>query len=270
MVRRLLMDASEPFAGENLAAIESRRVQGDAGRSLRLPNPAAMETAPRIQRFSPQTATPAQAYDRGTRTPREVRQLGETLLAWQLSNLTHDCLSPYGDLPRRFGFACERGAAAPLREAPYYIALTPVTRLFALETRIVCSHGSGSVLLSANRFDFQQTGAIPTLPAARLPDRGGSPLSPQHWVLGWACLARTFSLFARYERWVMETFGERYRYDCDAQRPRAARRSAVPLLQLSAALDSMAEWCGDGERAMLTWVVSDARERCIMPDIPRI
>src|SRR5260370_15936130 len=117
MVRRLLMDASEPFAGENLAAIESRRVQGDAGRSLRFPNRAAMETAPRIQRFSPQTATPAQAYERGTRTPREVRQLGETLLAWQLSNLTHDCVSPYGDLPRRFRFDCGRRASAPMLQA---------------------------------------------------------------------------------------------------------------------------------------------------------
>ncbi len=67
-----------------------------------------METAPRIQRFSPQTATPAQAYDRGTRTPREVRQLGETLLAWQLSNLTHDCLSPYGDLSAEPPLRCAR------------------------------------------------------------------------------------------------------------------------------------------------------------------
>lgn len=229
-----------------------------------------METAPRIQRFSPQTATPAEAYDRGTRTPREVRQLGETLLAWQLSNLTHDCTSPFGDLPGRFGFDCERGTAAPLRTAPYHIALTAVARLFVLETRIVCSHGSGSILLSADRFDFQQTSAIPSAPTPYLPDRGLSPLTPRHWVLGWACLARTFSLFARYERWVTETFGLRYRYDCDAQRPRAARRSAVPLLQLPAALDSMAEWCGDGERAMLTWVVSDARQRGITPDIPRI
>jgi hypothetical protein len=229
-----------------------------------------MEIAPHIQRFSPQTAKPTEAYDRGTRTPRAVRQLGETLLAWHLSNLTQDCTSPFGDLPRRFGFDSERGASAPLRSAPYHIALTAVARLFVLETRIVCSHGSGSILLSADRFDFQQTGAIPTLPLPHLPDRGISPMTPQHWVLGWACLARTFGLFARYERWVTETFGERYRYDCDAHRPRAARRSAVPLLQLPAALDSLAEWCGDGERAMLSWVVSDARQRGITPDIPRI
>ena len=229
-----------------------------------------METALRIQRFSPQTATQAEAYERATRTPRPVRELGEALLGWQLSNLTHDCTSPFGDLPRRFGFDCEQGAAAPIRTAPYHIALTAVTRLFVLESRIVCTHGSGSVLVTADRFAFEQTAAMPTLRATDLPDRGISPLTPQHWVLGWACLTRAFSLFARYERWVTKTVGQRYRYDGDAQRPRAARRSSVPLMQLPEALDGMAEWCGDGERAMLAWVVTDARQRGITPDIPRI
>lgn len=229
-----------------------------------------MRTTPRIQRFSPQTASAAEAYDRGTRTPREVRQLGETLLAWQLANLVHDCVSPYGDLPRRFGFDREVGAAAPFRDAPYHVALTAVTRLYVLESRIVCSHGSGSVLMSTDRFDFQQTADTPRPGSTHLPDCGAGPITPQHWVLGWACLARAFGLFARYERWVLATFGHRYRYDCDAFRPRAAKRSAVPLLQLSAALDGMAEWCGDGERAMLTWVVADAMQRGITPDIPNI
>src|SRR5258705_8886976 len=152
-----------------------------------------METAPRIQRFSPQTATLDEAYDRGTRTPREVRQLAETLLAWELSNLMHDCVSPLGDLPRRFGFDCDRDAAAPLRGAPYHIALTAIARLYVFESRIVCSHGSGLVLVSADRFELLQLPGVLRSDSPSSAVRGLRPTTPQHWILGWACLGRSFS-----------------------------------------------------------------------------
>ena len=50
-------------------------------------------------------------------------------------------------------------------------------------------------------------------PSASAAAGGLRPTTPQHWILAWACLGRSFSLFARYEQWVMEKFGERYRYD---------------------------------------------------------
>jgi hypothetical protein len=106
--------------------------------------------------------------------------------------------------------------------------------------------------------------------AAGLPRSGEPPITPVHWVLGWASLARSFALFATYERWVVTNFGERYRREGDLLRPKAARRCAVPLLDLGMALDGVAEWCSDAEVAMLTWIIADARRRRIAPDIPTL
>src|ERR1043166_2228234 len=107
---------------------------------------------PTLQRFSPQTASLDEAYDRATRTPRDVAQLACTLLAWELSNLVHDCASPVGDLPRRFGFEPANSFGAPLAESPYHMSIAPAARLYLTDRRIVCAHSFGSVILSSSAF----------------------------------------------------------------------------------------------------------------------
>ena len=225
---------------------------------------------PTLQRFSPQEASLEQAYDRATRTPRDVAQLAATLVAWELSNLARDCLSPTGDLPHRFGFEPGDTSRAPIVDAPYSLAIAAAARLYVTDRRLVIVHDSGSVVLAMGPFDPLHAARPADSSAEQLPTKGQRAVTPRQWVIGWACMARTFALFARYERWVLATAGHRYRYDGETQRPKAARRCAVPLLQLPDALDSVGEWCSDSETAMLTYIIADARRRGIEPDIPRL
>jgi hypothetical protein len=224
----------------------------------------------RYARFVPQAATQIEAFERGTRIPRDIRQLGDALTAWSLANLAHDAVSPHGDLPRRFGFDSDGLSGAPIKRVPYHIALTPALRLYVTERCMACLHEAGSTILTASRFEVLHT--APTSSAEAMADPSGArpPLTPFQWALGWASLSRAFALLARYERWVIDTIGVRYRFDGERDLPRVARRTAVAIPQLPQALDSLAEWCGDGETAMLTWVIMDARRLGIEPVLPQV
>ena len=223
----------------------------------------------RYARFVPQAATQTEAYERATRIPRDIRQLGEALTAWSLSNLVRDAVSPHGDLPRRFGFDSEGANGPPIQRVPYHIVLTKALELYVTERCLACLHDEGTTILTASRFEVLFTPS-PALDPMTDVSRARPPITPVQWVLGWASLARSFALLSRYERWVLETVGARYRFDGERELPKVARRAAVSIPQLPAALDGMAEWCGDGETAMLTWVIMDARRRGVEPVLPDI
>jgi hypothetical protein len=218
-----------------------------------------------IPRFVPQASSPAEAYERATQIPRDIRELAEILISWSLSNLRNDATSATGNLPARFGFRCTPAITADA--VTQEITLTPAAILRIGLGGIVCTHPQGATLVRVERFEPLHLRETPTV----FPSSGAiPPAEPVQWLLAWATIARSFQLLGRYERWVMDTITPRMRVAQAGQRPKKAKQSVVPVLELPNALDAMAEWCGDGERAMMTWIIADARLRGEDPNIPRI
>jgi hypothetical protein len=220
---------------------------------------------PLFRRFHPSTFSPREAYARATETPRQVRDLADAVIGWALLNLWRDVASPLGSLPEQFGF--RPLTATRTHGSPLSLAISEHSRLLvATETLWCVSADNTATMLATSRFE-----------PVRLPDASNVGLesatlagakrctSPIDWVLGWNHVAAAMRQLAEYEAWVQRRgMGLRR----EGERPKAARKTEVGMKDLPAALRALAEWAGDGEQAMLSWVISDAKARGAEPEFP--
>jgi hypothetical protein len=220
---------------------------------------------PLIRRFQANAYSPREAYIRATETPREVRALAEAVIGWALLNLSRDLRSALGSLPEQFGFR----PSLPLRPhgSPYELAISDHTRLFVSTSAIWCvTADNAGAVLAASRFEpmrLDDGRDIRDEPGAIA--RARRCASPVDWVLAWNHVAASLRQLAEYEAWVQRR-GVGLRRE--GERPKAARKTEVGWKDLPAALNALAEWAGDGELAMLSWVISDAKARGAEPELP--
>ena len=223
---------------------------------------------PLIRRFHPSAYTPSEAYVRATQTPREVRQFGEAMVSWALFNFARDRDSPFGDLPEQFGFRPTR-LQTGRAELPYTAALSDATELHVGRNGLWCLPANGDgVYLAGNQFAPMRIaapadGSNDSDPIARV-RRCASPLD---WVLGWNHVAAGLRTLGEYETWVLRRGLALRARD---ERPKMARKTDVETRELPAALHALSEWASDGEHAMLTWIIADARARGVDPDLPGV
>jgi hypothetical protein len=220
---------------------------------------------PLIRRFQANAYSPREAYVRATETPREVRALAEAVVIWALLNLSRDLRSPLGSLPEQFGFR----PLSRLRpfESPYQLPISGHTRLFVSKSALWCvSSDNTGVVLAASRFEpmrLDEGRSIRDEPGAIAGARRCA--SSVDWVLAWNHVAAALRQLAEYEAWVQRRgMGLRR----EEERPKAARKTEVGMKDLPAALRAIAEWARDGEQAMLSWVISDAKARDAEPEFP--
>lgn len=210
---------------------------------------------PSFRRFHPSAFSAEEAYNRATQTPREVRQLGEAVVGWALSNFARD-----GTLPQAFGFqqSPETGAAGS--------ALSDHTTLTIFQGVLWCTSAEGSTVLSSSNFEpariLHPADATRPREVLRAAKR---PTTPVDWIVGWNHAAAACRQLAKYEAWVQR----RDRTLRSAtERPKVARKTEVTVSELPSALDALAEWASDAEQAMLTWVIADAKTRGVEPELP--
>jgi hypothetical protein len=220
---------------------------------------------PLIRRFHANAYSTREAYIRATETPREVRALAEAVVAWALFNISRDLRSALGSLPEQFGFR----PSSRLRpyESPYELALSDHARLFVATSALWCvSTDHTGVVLNASRFEpMRLDDGRDVRDEAGVIVRARRCSSPVDWVLAWNHVAASLRQLAEYEAWVQRR-GVGLRRD--GERPKAARKTEVTLKDLPAALRALAEWAADGELAMLSWVIADAKARGADPELP--
>lgn len=219
---------------------------------------------PSFRRYHPSTFTPQEAFARATEPPRAVRQLGEAVVAWSLSNVVRDVRSPLGNLPESFGFRSTRLAGD--LEAPLAISLSRHTKLFVTSSVLWCTSDDGSTVLSASAFEpARLLGAVEGdrwHESARVAKR---PTTNVAWVLGWNHASAALEKLSEYELWVQRR-GAGLR--SASERPKAARKTEVSTVNLPEALRALAEWASDAERAMLAWIIAEAKSRDVKPELP--
>jgi hypothetical protein len=218
----------------------------------------ALVARPLIRRFHPGAYTAREAYVRATETPREVRQLGEAMVGWALTNVIRDRNSTAGDLPARYGFSTDAPDSARV-DTVYSIALSEFARVHVSADALWCVPIEGGVTcLRSLRFEPMRADTPSELA------RAIRCKTPADWVLGWNHVAAGLRLLADYEAWAQKRFVAGRSDD----RPKAARKTEVSAQDLPAALRALSEWAGDGEQAMLAWIIADAESRGAEPDLP--
>ena len=220
---------------------------------------------PLFRRFHPSTCSPREAYVRATETPREVRALADAVIGWALLNLWRDVASPLGSLPEQFGFR----PLTPIRThgSPLSLAVSEHSRLLvATETLWCVSPNNTGTVLATSRFEpvrLADASSIRVESAALAEAKRCT--TPIDWVLGWNHVAAAMRQLVEYEAWVQRRgMGLRR----EGERPKAARKTEVGMKDLPAALRALGEWAGDGEQAMLSWVIADAKARGAEPEFP--
>jgi hypothetical protein len=206
-----------------------------------------------LLRFRASDYTRAGMWTRGTVIPKEVRRLAASsldlvLALWELDD-ARGLASPFcleGAIVRSSSRATMgRGVHAP--EVESFLVIGVPSGCF------VGSRRSGGAHLSRGGFRVScagvPTSTRPDLTWTATVDAPRTPRDPVDWVVVWSRLALLLRFAAAHER-SAATAGAR----TNLMLPPRLGRNPVTVSVLATHLDALAEWCEDGELAMLSWL----------------
>ena len=209
-----------------------------------------------LMRFRPEDYTRDGMWGRATFIPREVRKAGAQTMdllfaVWEFE-ARHELggpLSERGLTVRGLSRVTPgRGMHAP-REMTFHIAGNS-------QACHIGNAGNGGALVMRDGFRLQCCGRpVAVTPAFRWActgDAARQPLQPLEWLVAWSGIITILSAARAREVDLLARPGVRPPLVLPPRFARQAHRAA----DLVHHLDSLAEWCGDSEAALLAWLAA--------------